>query len=184
MSSSLRHTDRSARIPAAALTRGELNYFSNCSAALPSPGCRSLTSGKTAARRQSDAEGSTYGSSCPVGSHLVDQAVSPRARSRARNAAPAAFLLPALQPPFVHQVLMGEHDDFQPHFTVHEGLPGTGPDSAILLDEDNGLLQVQLTVTPFGMPRRWRRPPAVRIAPGDWLRWQINYRFYVLAATR
>lgn len=101
-----------------------------------------------------------------------------------RNAAPAAFLLPALQPPFVHQVLMGEHDDFQPHFTVHEGLPGTGPDSAILLNEDNGLLQVQLTVTPFGMPRRWRRPPAVRIAPGDWLRWQINYRFYVLAATR
>ena len=27
------------------------------------------------------------------------------------------------------------------------------------------------------MPRRWRRPPAVRIAPGDWLRWQVNYRF-------
>jgi hypothetical protein len=32
-------------------------------------------------------------------------------------------------------------------------------------------------VNPFGMPRRWRRPPAVRLAPGEWLRWQINYRF-------
>ena len=27
------------------------------------------------------------------------------------------------------------------------------------------------------MPRRRRRPPAVLIAPGDWLRWQVNYRF-------
>jgi hypothetical protein len=27
------------------------------------------------------------------------------------------------------------------------------------------------------MPRRWRRPPAVRLAPGEWVRWQINYRF-------
>jgi hypothetical protein len=94
-----------------------------------------------------------------------------------RNAAPAAFPLPPVQPPFVHEVLMGEHDGFQPHFTVHEGLPGTVPDCGVLLNEANGLLQVQLAVTPFGMPRRWRRPPAVRIAPGDWLRWQINYRF-------
>jgi hypothetical protein len=94
-----------------------------------------------------------------------------------RNAAPAAFPLPPVPPPFVHQVLMGEHDGFQPHFTLHEGLPGTGPDAGVLLTEDNGLLLVQLMVTPFGWPRRWRRPPAVRIAPGDWLRWQVNYRF-------
>ncbi|MFE2299102.1 hypothetical protein ACFXAW_12950 [Streptomyces sp. NPDC059445] len=26
------------------------------------------------------------------------------------------------------------------------------------------------------MPRRNRRPPAVRLAPGQWLQWQINYR--------
>ena len=94
-----------------------------------------------------------------------------------RSAAPAGFLLPRVQPPFVHQVTMGEDDGFQPHFTVHQGLPGTGPGCGVLLDEDNGLIRVQLTVTPFGMPRRWRRPPAVRIAPGDWLRWQVNYRF-------
>jgi hypothetical protein len=69
-----------------------------------------------------------------------------------RNAAPAAFPLPPVQPPFVHEVLMGEHDGFQPHFTVHEGLPGTGPDCGVLLNEADSLLQVQLAVTPFGMP--------------------------------
>jgi hypothetical protein len=82
-----------------------------------------------------------------------------------------------MQPPFVHQVLMNEHDDFQPHASAHKGLPDTSSDSGVLLREDNGLLRVKLTVTPFGMPRRWRRPPAVRLTPGDWLRWQINYRF-------
>jgi hypothetical protein len=25
--------------------------------------------------------------------------------------------------------------------------------------------------------RRWRRPPAVRLARGEWVRWQVNYRF-------
>jgi hypothetical protein len=94
-----------------------------------------------------------------------------------RNAVPIAFPLPPAQPPFVHQVLMGEHDGFQPHFTVYDGLHGTGPDSGVHLRQDSSLLLVQLTVTPFGMPRRWRRPPAVRIAPGHWLRWQVNYRF-------
>ncbi len=94
-----------------------------------------------------------------------------------RNAVPAGFPLPIVRPPFVHQVLMGEHDDFRPHFTVHEGLPAPGQDSGVLLKEEHGLLHVQLAVTPFGMPRRWRRPPAMRIAPGDWLRWQVNYRF-------
>ena len=94
-----------------------------------------------------------------------------------RNAAPTAFPLPPTQTPFVHQILMAEHDDFQPHATVREGLPDSSPDSGVLLREDNGLLRVQLTVKPYGMPRRWRRPPAVRLAPGDWLRWQINYRF-------
>ncbi len=27
------------------------------------------------------------------------------------------------------------------------------------------------------MPRRHRRPPAVVLKPGEWLRWHINYRF-------
>ena len=72
---------------------------------------------------------------------------------------------------------MHEQDDFQPQFSVREGVPDSRSDSGVLLKENEGLLRVQLVVTPFGMPRRWRRPPAVRLAPGEWLRWQINYRF-------
>lgn len=41
----------------------------------------------------------------------------------------------------------------------------------------DGRLRVELVATPFGMPRRWRRPPAVWLRPGEWVRWQINYRF-------
>jgi hypothetical protein len=29
----------------------------------------------------------------------------------------------------------------------------------------------------FGLPPRPRRPPAVRLLPGQWVRWQLNYRF-------
>jgi len=94
-----------------------------------------------------------------------------------RNTAPVAFPLPLRQPPFVHDILMDERDDFQPHMTIRDGLPDAGPGSGVLLRDERGLLRVHLAVTPFGMPRRWRRPPAVRLARGDWLRWQINYRF-------
>jgi hypothetical protein len=71
---------------------------------------------------------------------------------------------------------MAERDGFHPTATVHAGLGGAVEAAAILREED-GLLRVQLTVTPSGMPRRWRRPPAVRLRPGEWLRWQVNYRF-------
>ena len=43
--------------------------------------------------------------------------------------------------------------------------------------EADGRLRVELVVTPFGMPRRWRRPPAVRLSRSEWVRWQVNYRF-------
>lgn len=50
--------------------------------------------------------------------------------------------------------------------------------SGLILREANGLLRVDPPeVTMFGMPRRNRRPPAVRLAPGQWLQWQINFRF-------
>jgi hypothetical protein len=70
---------------------------------------------------------------------------------------------------------MHERDDFHPHFTIQPVLPSGNAD--VILRETDGLLRVQLAATPFGMPRRWRRPPAVRIAAGQWVRWQINYRF-------
>lgn len=90
-----------------------------------------------------------------------------------RNAAPIAFRLPAEVAPFVHEVLMREVDDFHPHATIRAEPPG----------RDAGLRQVgeRLRVHPvpsiWGMPRRDRRPPAVLLLPGEWVRWQINYRF-------
>ncbi len=99
------------------------------------------------------------------------------AEASRRNAAPTAFLLPTVRPQFTHEVRMDERDDFQPQFAIKDGLPDSASPSGVLLHEANGLLRVQLTVTPYGTPRRWRRPPAQRLAPGEWLRWQINYRF-------
>lgn len=92
-----------------------------------------------------------------------------------RNAAPIAFPLLVQASPFIHEVTMREQDGFRPHATVRLGPPGNDDD--VLLRETDGLLRVQLTVSPFGRPRRSRRPPAVRLALGQWVRWQINYRF-------
>jgi len=89
-----------------------------------------------------------------------------------RNAAPAAFVLPAIAPTLVHQVLMDENDGFQ----AHESVRRLDPEEVSLTIADDRL-RVELIANPFGMPRRWRRPPAVRLAQGEWLRWQINYRF-------
>ncbi|MFI8281232.1 hypothetical protein ACIGBH_41570 [Streptomyces sp. NPDC085929] len=94
-----------------------------------------------------------------------------------RNATPVAFPLPFTSPPFVHEVLMDEVDAFKPRFVAHAVPLDSDADTSVLLQEDDGRLRIQLTVTPFGMPRRWRRPPAVRLAHGEWLRWQVNYRF-------
>ena len=92
-----------------------------------------------------------------------------------RNAAPVAFLLPGEPAPFIHEVTMRESDEFRPQAAVRTGLPGDS--DPVFLEEEDGLLRVQLIVTPFGMPRRWRRPPALRLARGEWVRWQVNYRF-------
>lgn len=90
-----------------------------------------------------------------------------------RNAAPVAFPLPLATPPFVQEVTMDEDADFEPRLSVRPGPPGDD----VLLRMANDLLRVELVVSPFGMPRRWRRPPAVRLARGQWVRWQVNYRF-------
>ena len=91
-----------------------------------------------------------------------------------RNAAPVGFQLPETRPPLTHTVVMDERDGFESReSTQHEE-----PDRAdVLLQEADGRLRVELVVTPFGMPRRWRRPPAVRLSRGEWVRWQVNYRF-------
>ncbi|SFG37270.1 hypothetical protein SAMN02787118_119151 [Streptomyces mirabilis] len=68
---------------------------------------------------------------------------------------------------------MGEADSFEPRMQVRDlSAPG------VILREVDGLLRVDPPeVTMFGMPRRNRRPRAVRLAPGQWLQWLINYRF-------
>jgi hypothetical protein len=48
----------------------------------------------------------------------------------------------------------------------------------VQLRETDGRLRVFPRVQPlFALPPRPRRPPAVRLAPGQWVRWQLNYRF-------
>jgi hypothetical protein len=73
-----------------------------------------------------------------------------------------------------HEVILDEGSLFTPRVLFHPAEP-TSED--VELTEADGMLRVCLAATPFGMPRRWRRPPAVRLAAGQWLRWQINYRF-------
>ncbi|MFE1147539.1 hypothetical protein ACFW42_10475 [Streptomyces albidoflavus] len=90
-----------------------------------------------------------------------------------RNAVPTAFLLPPGTGSALHDVTARESGSFEPLVRVQE-LSASG----LILREAQGLLRVgPPEVTTFGMPRRNRRPPAVRIAPGQWLRWQINFRF-------
>jgi hypothetical protein len=91
-----------------------------------------------------------------------------------RNAAPAGLMLPAARCPLVHEVLMDEAQDFELRTSLRDGQPDP---EAVLVKEVDGRLRVELVVTPFGMPRRWRRPPAVWLSRGEWVRWQINYRF-------
>jgi hypothetical protein len=71
-------------------------------------------------------------------------------------------------------VLLDEASDFTP---VARSTPQLPNRSQVDLREAYGGLRVQLVATPFGMPRRWRRPPAVWLRPGQWVRWHINYRF-------
>ena len=91
-----------------------------------------------------------------------------------RNAVPSGFPLPSIQSPLVHTLVMAERDNFEARESLHYGEPDQAD---VLLGEADGRLRVELVVTPFGMPRRRRRPPAVRLFQGGWVRWQVNYRF-------
>lgn len=69
---------------------------------------------------------------------------------------------------------MDEAHEFEPRASFRDGQPDRAD---VLLQESDGRLRVQLVVSPWGQPRRWRRPPAVWLRPGEWVRWQVNYRF-------
>lgn len=90
-----------------------------------------------------------------------------------RNAAPVGFALPNEAVPLAHVIRMHECDGFEP-YDSREALSKVD----VQLREADGRLRVFPRVQPlFALPPRKRRPPGVRLVPGQWVRWQLNYRF-------
>lgn len=91
-----------------------------------------------------------------------------------RNATPVGFALPpGGTATSAHVIRMQERDGFKPCATQEDPAKVD-----VRLMEADGRLRVFPRVQPlFGLPPRPRRPPAVRLAPGQWVRWQLNYRF-------
>nr|MDT0523197.1 hypothetical protein [Streptomyces sp. DSM 41633] len=98
-----------------------------------------------------------------------------------RTAAPTGVVLPPTgTTTSAHVIRMNERDGFRP-FDTQE--PRKRVD--VQLRETDGRLRVFPRVQPlYALPPRPRRPPAVRIAPGQWVRWQLNYRFSSGAGAR
>ncbi|OKJ06164.1 hypothetical protein [Kitasatospora sp. CB01950] len=97
-----------------------------------------------------------------------------------RNAAPVGFRMPPVPASSAHVVRMYEKDSFEPRETLE-----ARRSLAVGLREADGRLRVLPRVDPlFGIPPRPRRPPAVRLQPGQWVRWQLNYRFSSAAGVR
>jgi hypothetical protein len=68
---------------------------------------------------------------------------------------------------------MHERDGFEP-YDSREVLSKVD----VQLRETGDRLRVFPRVQPLcALPPRKRRPPAVRLVPGQWVRWQLNYRF-------
>lgn len=89
-----------------------------------------------------------------------------------RNAAPIAFLLPPDLKSGLHEVLMMESDGFQPREQMLDL-----SNLEMSLREAEGFLKVSPPqMSTFATLPRNGRPPAVRLPPGQRLRWQINYR--------
>ncbi|WP_410580193.1 hypothetical protein [Amycolatopsis sp. lyj-108] len=91
-----------------------------------------------------------------------------------RNAVQPGFLLPETTRPLVHEVTIREWAGFAPV----EKMRREPPDPAeVKVVRESDLLRIRICPSGFGKPYRRRRPPAVELAPGEWLRWRINYRF-------
>lgn len=88
-----------------------------------------------------------------------------------RNRVPIAFALPSEAG--LHEVNIDESTGFEPRFAVR---PLAELDDVRLREVDGGL-SVLVIPSLWGVPRRAWRPPPVRLAPGEWLRWQVNQRF-------
>lgn len=101
-----------------------------------------------------------------------------------RRAVPQGFRLPGRRRAFVHEIVVTESNDFEPveSFGVEppEREPSLARSGLRLVRADRGvrveLLPARRGDLPRGVPGQDRRRPAVWLAPGEWLRWQVNYR--------
>ena len=87
---------------------------------------------------------------------------------------PGAGFPVVLAAPSLAQVIeMSERDGFAPQENQRDLR-----DVGLSLRDEGDRLRVLARVEPsFGLPPRPRRPPAARLGPGEWVRWQLNYRF-------
>ncbi|MEU1942137.1 hypothetical protein ABZ554_06775 [Streptomyces sp. NPDC020125] len=91
-----------------------------------------------------------------------------------RNSAPTGFRVSPVPPFFAQVIQMSERDGFEPHESATD-LRKLG----LSLRDEGDRLRVLTRVEPlFGLP------PAVRLGPGQWVRWQLNYRFSSAAGIR
>ncbi|HEY3465256.1 MAG TPA: hypothetical protein VGL47_08995 [Amycolatopsis sp.] len=72
-----------------------------------------------------------------------------------------------------HEVTADESTAFEPRSAVRPLAELTG----VTLREADGGLLVRVEVERMSWPSREWRPEPVRLNRGEWLRWQINYRF-------
>ncbi len=99
-----------------------------------------------------------------------------------RNAAPVGLPLPPAPYPAVHEVLIDETEDFVPRVPApsdpasRHRPDSTGRHTQVGFDEVGDRLRVTVNLQSSAVPRVWR-PPAVWLDRGQWLRWQVNYRF-------
>ncbi|MGW7522413.1 hypothetical protein [Streptomyces sp. NPDC054783] len=87
-----------------------------------------------------------------------------------RNAVPVGFPLPEVPLDGAHTVWVAERHGFEPR----ESRTDLGGISVSVRERDGGLRV--FVHNGFGVPLRPRRPPAVWLPPGKWLRRQLNHR--------
>ncbi len=97
-----------------------------------------------------------------------------------RNAAPTGFPLSRVPPSCAQVIRMSEDDGFVPRESEKPLR-----EVALSLRIERDRVRVLPRVDPlYGLPPRRRRPLTVRLLPGQWVRWQLNYRFSSAAGVR
>lgn len=95
------------------------------------------------------------------------------AAARVRNACPVAF--PLAEGALWHGLTMDEERGFAPTAVFADYLPDRVL-AQLNVEADDRRLTLHPRMDPVGMPTRHRRPPRRSLDPGQWIRWQVNYR--------